>query len=135
MVYVKEYEITTAKDSLQNISEIVQKTIDESGIINGVVVIETLHSTASILMIASYGKEILDDITREMRRMIPARINFYHQEAPENAAGHIKSSLFGTSVSAIVKDGKLLCTGKKDIYFADYDGPQNRTYSVCVTGE
>ena len=136
MVYVKEFEITTTdKNSLHNITDVVEKTINESGIKNGVVVVETLHSTAGILMITSYGKEILDDVIREMRRTIPSRINFYHQQAPENAAGHVKSSLFGTSVSAIVKDAKLLCTNKKDIYFADYDGPQNRKYSICVIGE
>ena len=136
MVYIKEYEITTTdKNSLHNITSVVEEAIKESGIKNGVVVVETIHSTAGILMIASYGKEILDDVIREMRRIIPSRINFYHQQAPENAAGHVKSSLFGTSVSVIVKDSKLLCTGKKDVYFADYDGPQNRRYSICITGE
>lgn len=135
MVYIKNFELLTSKDSLQKISDNVQKTIEESGINNGSVVVETIHSSAGILMIDSKASVILDDIVREIRRTIPARVNFYYQEAPENVAGQIKSTLFGSSVSAIVCDGKLLCEGKKDIYFADYDGPQNRTYSVCVTGE
>ena len=135
MVFIKDYSLTTDRDSLSKITDNVIKTIEESEVKNGVVVVESCHSTTGILMVASYGQEILEDITKEMRRNIPARINFKHQEAPENAAGHIKSSLFGTSVSLIIKDGKLICDGKQDVYFADYDGPRNRQYCVCVTGE
>ena len=135
MLCIKQYSITTGRDLLLNISAEVNKSIADSGIKNGVVVVECPHSTASILKIDVHGEEVLDDIVREIRRMIPARINFYHQEAPENAAGHIKSSLFGSSVSLILKDGKLLCDGKQDIYFADYDGPRERVYSVLVMGE
>ena len=135
MVFIKEFEITTGKNSLDNITASVNETIKESGIQNGIAVVETAHSTAGILMISAYGKEILDDIVKEMRRIIPARINFSHQDAPEDSAGHIKSALFGSSVSLIVKEGKLLCEGKQDVYFAEYDGPRNRTYSVCINGE
>lgn len=135
MLSIKQFSITTGRDLLLNISAEVNKSIADSGIKNGVVVVECPHSTAGILKIDVHGEEVLDDIVREMRRIIPARINFYHQEAPENAAGHIKSSLFGSSVSLILKDGKLLCDGKQDIYFADYDGPRERVYSVLVMGE
>lgn len=135
MLSIKQYSITTGRDLLLNITAEVNKSIADSGIKNGVVVVECPHSTAGILKVDIHGEEVLDDIVREMRRMIPARINFYHQEAPENAAGHIKSSLFGSSVSLILKDGKLLCDGKQDIYFADYDGPRERVYSVLVMGE
>lgn len=135
MILIKDYSLLTDKDSLTKITDNVKEVIKESGIKNGIAVVESCHSTTGVLMIASYGKEILDDITKEMRRNIPARINFKHQQAPENAAGHIKSSMFGTSVSLIIKDGKLLCDGKQDVYFADYDGPRNRQYSVCVMGE
>jgi len=135
MLSIKQYSITTGRDLLLNITAEVNKSIADSGIKNGVVVVECPHSTAGILKVDVHGEEVLDDIVREMRRIIPARINFYHQEAPENAAGHIKSSLFGSSVSLILKDGKLLCDGKQDIYFADYDGPRERVYSVLVMGE
>ena len=135
MVTIKSFELETKRDSLIKISDNVSKVIEDSNIKNGIVVVEADHSTASILMVASYGKEVLEDVVKEMRKIVPARITYLHQDSPENAAGHIKSSLFGTSVSLIVKDGKLLCNGKQDVYFLDYDGPRNRKYSVCVMGE
>ena len=135
MICIRKYEITSGKDGLLKITDSIVKTIEESGIRNGIVVVETPHSTAGIFKITIQGNEVLDDIVKEMRRMIPSRINYYHQDSPENAAGHIKSSLFASSVSLILQEGKLLCDGKQDVYFADYDGPQIRTYSVCVIGE
>ena len=135
MIYMKEYTLTTGRDSLQSITAQLTETIKESGIRNGVVVAETAASTAGIFRITSCGEEVLDDIVKEMRRIVPARINFYHQDSPENAAGHIKNCLFGSSVSMILQDGKLLCEGKQDVYYADYDGPRQRSYSVCIMGD
>lgn len=135
MVYLKECLITTGRDSLQKITAEINNAINESTIVNGSVTVETVHSTAGILKITSQGNEVLEDIVKEMRRMIPARINYKHQESPENAAGHIKSTLFGSSLSLIVKEGRLLCTDMQDIYFADFDGPRLRKYNICVYGE
>ncbi len=135
MTYIREYSIITKKDALEDVTASVVETVRESGIKDGFAVVETPHSTAGVLKISSCGKEILDDIVKEMRNLVPARINFRHQSAPEDSAGHIKSALFGSSVSLIVKGGKLLCENKQCIYFADYDSPRERTYSVCVCGE
>ncbi|MBR4421674.1 MAG: secondary thiamine-phosphate synthase enzyme YjbQ [Erysipelotrichaceae bacterium] len=135
MVYTKEYKITTDRDSLQDIAAEVNETIKESGIRNGIVTVETTEEATGIFKIASLGKEVQDDIVREMRRIVPARINFYHQDSPENAAGQIKNCLFGSSVSLILKEGKLLCEGKQIVCYADYDGPRERSYHVCVIGE
>lgn len=135
MVFTKEYELVTGRDLLTKITSKVDEAIKESGIKDGIVVVETRYSTAGILKISRHGEEILDDIVREMRRIVPARINYYHQDSPENAAGHIKSALYGSSVSLILKDGRLYCEDSQDLYFAEYDGPRNRTYAVCVMGE
>ena len=135
MVYIREYQITTGSNSFDKITDQIKETIGKSGVRNGIVVVETAHSTAGILKVNVCGNEILDDIVKEMRRIIPSRINFYHQDGPENASGHIKSALYGTSLSLILKDGKLLCEGKQDVYFADYDGPRQRSFFVCVSGE
>ena len=135
MVFYKEYTLLSEKDGLHKITDQVKEAIKESGIGNGIVTIETSHSSAGILKVSNQSDEIHDDIVREMRRLVPARINYYHQESPENAAGHIKSALYGTSVSLILKDGKLYCEDKQDICFAEYDGPRNRTFSICVMGE
>lgn len=134
MTYIKEFTLLTGKDLLQPITGSISEAVAESSIRNGIAVVETSAAAAGILKVSGKGEEVFADIIKEMRRIVPARINFQNQDSPESAAGSIKSALFGSSLSLIVKDGKLLCEGKQEICFADYDGPQNRTYSVCVTG-
>lgn len=135
MVYIKELKIRTGRDSCDIITSQVDRAIKESGILSGVAVVESGDESVGILKIAGCTPEVVEDIRKEMRRLVPARINFTNQDSPENTAGRIKSCFYGSSVSLIVKDGKLLCDEKQDICFADYDGPQDRTFSVCVYGE
>ncbi len=135
MVYIRELTIRTGRDSYEVITAQINRVITESGIENGIAVVESSDTGVGILRIADLTDEVVEDINREMRRLVPARINFSNQDSPENTAGRIKGCFFGSSVSLIVKDGKLLSRGKQDVCFADYDGPQDRTYSVCVYGE
>ena len=44
-----------------------------------------------------------------MRRIVPTRVDFFHQfDTPEDAAGHIKSVLTGCNMTLIIHEGKLL---------------------------
>ena len=135
MVNIKEYSILSIKDSFMDITQNIEDLLEESGIENGCVVVETIESTVGLMKIGAENKEVLADVLKEIRRIVPARINFINQDAPENTAGHIKSSLFGSSLSLIVTEGKLICQGKQNIYLLDHDGPQNRKFTICVIGE
>ena len=135
MVYIKELRIRTGRDSCDIVTSQVEKAIQESGVLNGIAVIESADAGVGILKIAGCTPEIIEDINREMRRLVPARINFTNQDSPENTAGRIKEAFYGSSVSLIVKNGKLLCDGKQDVCFTDYDGPQDRTFTICVYGD
>ena len=134
MYFSKEFNIETQRDCLIDITDSVKEVIESSGMHYGIVVVETKETTAGILKINNAGKEVLDDVVKEMRRIVPARINYYNQVSPENAAGSIKSALFGSSVSLILQSGKLYCEENQRIYFADYDGPYTREYTVAVIG-
>ncbi len=135
MVYIKELKIRTGRDSCDVITSQIDKAIWESGIQNGIALVESADTGVGIFKIADCTAEVIEDIMREMRRLVPARINFKNQDSPENTAGRIKSAFYGSSVSLIVKDGKLLCDDRQDVCFADYDGPQDRAFSICVYGE
>ena len=51
-------------------------------------------------------------------------------DTPQDAAGHVKSSLIGISLSLTIHDGKLLLGHSQGIYFLEFDGPRNREYYV-----
>ena len=52
-----------------------------------------------------------------------------------NAPGHLKQMLTGYEVMFPVIEGKALIRFAQDIYFAEFDGPQMRTYYIEVMGE
>lgn len=132
MVYMTELTLRT-RDAASAITEAVAAAVKGSGIQNGMVTVETCCGSTGILRMAAGNEKVVTDVVKEMRRLVPARINFANEESPENAAGWIKGALFGTSVTGIVKDGKL--AQDFGIYFMDYDGPRERTYRVCVVGQ
>ena len=135
MVSMETKTLDTQQNQVCDLSAQVAAAVAASGIQSGIAVVETCHSTAGILRTTAWGHEVLEDLVKEMRRLVPARINFKHEESPEDAAGHLKCALFGSSVSCIVRNGTLVSQGKQGIYFLEYDGPRNRTYDICVVGE
>ena len=73
------------------------------------------------------------DLDEEIRRLVPTRIDFKHQhDTPQDAAGHMKSALFGVTLTFIIHEGKLLVGGSQGIYFLEFDGPRNREFYVKV---
>ena len=73
------------------------------------------------------------DAVEEIRRLVPTRIDFKHQfDTPSDAAGHIKCTLLGVTMTFIVTEGKLLLGGSQGIFFEEFDGPRKRNYFVKV---
>ena len=135
MVYITELTLRTGREAASEITAAVSAAISGSGIKNGMVTVETPCPATGVLRMAAGEEKVVYDVVKEMRRIVPARINFANEESPENAAGCIKSALFGAGVTCVVKDGALALGKGSGIYFMDYDGPRDRTYHVCVMGE
>ena len=135
MVYIEQKTIQTERNSITSITEAVNAALSASGIRNGILVVETPHSTAGILRTTEKAKSAHKDLLYDIKRLVPSRVDFLHKESPDDAAGHIKCALFGTSVSAIVQEGKLVSDSKLGYFFAEYDGPRARTYYISIVGE
>ena len=130
---LQKFNISTQKDDVFDITEEVRKYANESGVQEGFVVVYTAHTTASICVTSKMDPAGFDDLRDEINRLIPTRIDFKHQfDTPSDAAGHIKSSLIGVSMTFIITGGKLLLGGSQGIYFLEHDGPRKRSYYVKV---
>ncbi len=133
MVYQKELSVRTDQRTALDITELVASAVRESGIRTGIVLVQTVTRATGVLC-AARDACVLTDLRREMRNLVPARINYANEISPEEAAGCVKAALFGTSAGCIVKDGALLGGEETGVYFMDYDGPRDCVCSVCVTG-
>lgn len=129
----QKFSIKTKYNDIYDITESVKRTVEESGVKEGICLVYNPHSTAAITVFSPWDPNGFIDLDEEIRRLVPTRIDFKHQhDTPQDAAGHVKSSLIGVSDSFIVSEGKLVIGGSQNIYFLEFDGPRNREYYVKV---
>ena len=73
------------------------------------------------------------DILFTLERLIPEKGHYMHTEG--NADSHIKSSLFGASLSVFFENGQLQLGTWQGIYFFEGDGPRSRQVWIKILVE
>ena len=119
---------TSAKNQFVEITDEVKKAIKESGISDGICVIFTPHTTASITINENADPDVQTDMMKGLNALSFETIAFRHAEG--NSPSHIKSSLVGCSETVIVTGGVPLLGTWQGIFFCEFDGP--RTRKVCI---
>ena len=124
---------TTVREGLINITEFVRAAVRESGVYEGACVLFAPHTTAAVTLNSVLDLATPQDITEEIHRLVPTRVDFHHiYDTPADAAGHIKSTLVGASLTLLVARGELLLGGSQSILFFEFDGPRDRQVWVRV---
>jgi secondary thiamine-phosphate synthase enzyme len=130
------FKLETKHNDFVQLTDIIQKTVKESGAETGICVVYTPHTTAGLTVTSFWDPRGFEDIMDETNRLIPTRIDFKHQhDTPQDAAGHIKSSLIGVSLSFIITGGALLLGHSQGIFFMEFDGPRQREYFVKISAD
>lgn len=128
---MKTFQVqTSSKNQMIDISSSIKKLIAESGVKSGIAVIFCPHTTAAITINENADPDVTRDIDLHMSDMVPNRSDFAHMEG--NSDGHIKSSLFGPSLTLIIEDSKPVLGIWQGIYFCEFDGPRTRKVHVKV---
>lgn len=126
-----EYSIQTNKpQEFIDITDIVQKEVERSGVEEGLVVIAVPHTTAGITINENADPDVIHDILDSLNNVFPISGNYRHVEG--NSHAHIKASLMGSSCSVIIEEGKLNLGIWQGIYFCEFDGPRNRKINIQV---
>ena len=133
---LKTVHIDTPRgDALVDISAQVQGAIDESGVQAGLCAIVVPHTTAGITVNSGLDPATPNDILADLKRLVPTRVDFEHQyDTPADAAGHIKATLVGHSVTLVIEGGKLLLGHSQSVMFYEFDGPRQRRVQVKILG-
>ncbi len=127
---------TTEKTVEVNITPEVEAVIHESGIAEGMALIFTGHTTASIHLNNADARLELD-LHKFLDGLIPNRPDYKHNKGDygKNADAHLKSLMVGNSVSIPLSKGRLVLGQWQALYFSEFDGPRDRLISVKVMGE
>ncbi len=129
-----EFSIRTKqRNDFYNITSEVAGCIRESGINEGICFVFVPHTTAGVTINENADPDVTMDLTGHLKKVVPADSNFAHSEG--NSDAHIKTSLVGSSLSIIIKEGKPYLGIWQGIYFAEFDRPRARKYAVkCIEG-
>ncbi|MCY4020446.1 MAG: secondary thiamine-phosphate synthase enzyme YjbQ [Chloroflexi bacterium] len=126
---------TPRGDALVDITTHVQQVVAESSVHAGLCVIVVPHTTAAITINSGLDPATPNDILADLKRLVPTRVDFEHQyDTPADAAGHIKATLVGHSVTLVIEEGKLLLGHSQSIMFYEFDGPRTRRVQVKILG-
>ena len=142
MIKVITLEIMTDKyNQYFIITEDVKKIVASSKIKNGMVTVETKHTTTGIII--NEALECLEsDIDVFLANLIPEDAPYSHchmlrdyGSTGGNPTGHLKSMLIGNHCHIPLIDGKLVAGSAQDIWFCEFDGPSQRTINIIIQGE
>jgi secondary thiamine-phosphate synthase enzyme len=104
-----------------DISAEVKEAVITSGITEGVVLVFTPHTTASIVLFEKLDPNLRRDYLKLLKTYVSAQ-PYSHKGG--NAAGHLKSAMTGASLSVPVTDGHPMFGEWQGIFFCEFDGPR-----------
>ncbi|MCX7956459.1 MAG: secondary thiamine-phosphate synthase enzyme YjbQ [Endomicrobia bacterium] len=133
-IYNKEIEIRTTKHiEFIDITDKVLMCIKNFDVREGICYLFVPHTTAAITINENADKDVVNDISSKLNKLIPEHDNFEHIEG--NSDAHIKSSLVGVSLSVFITDGELQLGQWQGIYFCEFDGPRCRKLWLRILSE
>lgn len=126
--------ISTANHTqMLNITDMIQKSVGDSGVRSGICTVFVPHTTAAVTINENADPDVVRDFTAEINKIVPWEDGYRHMEG--NSAAHLKASIIGFSQQIIIENGRLLLGTWQGIYFCEYDGPRHRNVYVKIMGE
>ncbi len=122
---MKELKVISKKrNEMIDITNDVQRLIDNQNVQDGFVIIYIPHTTAGITINEGADPSVQRDIIETLNKIIPESGNYLHSEG--NSDAHIKASIIGSSVIVLIEDSRLVLGTWQHIFFYEGDGPRSR---------
>ena len=118
------------RTELLDITERLNKIIQDSGVEDGLMLVFVPHTTAAVTINENADPSVQEDILSELNRLVPLNGSYRHTEG--NSAAHVKSTLLGPSQTLFVEKGRLALGTWQGVYFCEFDGPRSRKIRVKV---
>jgi len=121
---------TSKRIELVDITGQIQNSVANSKVKDGICFVLCPHTTAGLTINENADPSVRCDIINTLSKLVPENSGYAHAEG--NADSHVKSSLFGFSLTIFIEDGKLALGTWQGIYFCESDGPRIREAWVKI---
>ncbi len=136
-IHTKYLTINTKKRiDFVNITEQVRKAVRESGINDGIALVNPMHITASVF-INDNESGLLQDFRKWLEKLAPMDKDLYKHNltGEDNAYAHLWRTIMGRETTLAIKGGDLDFGPWEAIFYAEFDGQRNKRILIKVLGE
>lgn len=135
--YKKElYFNTPTRRQFINITDQVENYLNESGIKEGLCLVNAMHITASVF-INDDEHGLHQDFETWLEKLAPEKpySQYHHNGAEDNADAHLKRQVMGREVVVAITNGKLDFGPWEQIFYGEFDGKRKKRVLVKIIGE
>jgi secondary thiamine-phosphate synthase enzyme len=127
---------TTQRRQFILITHEVQNCIDESGIKEGLVLVNAMHITASVF-INDNESGLHHDYEVWLEKLAPEKPHsqYRHNGFEDNADAHLKRQVMGREVVCAITNGQLDFGPWEQIFYGEFDGNRKKRVLVKIIGE
>ena len=125
------------KVEIRNITKEVEECLEDSGILEGLVLVNAMHVTTSVF-INDDDEGLHDDYAKWLDKLAPhSPLSQYkhNRKGEENADAHLKRQVMGRDVTVAVTKGKLDFGTWEQIFHGEFDGKIKKRILVKIIGE
>jgi secondary thiamine-phosphate synthase enzyme len=121
---------------LINITPFVNQCLAESGIQEGLVLVNAMHITASVF-INDDESGLHQDFELWLEKLAPEKPHsqYKHNSYEDNADAHLKRTIMGREVVVAITGGKLDFGPWEQIFYGEFDGLRKKRVLVKIIGE
>lgn len=128
---------TKTKHAIVNITPEVRNIVKESGIKEGLCLVNAMHITASIFINDNESglHKDFDTWLEELAPHGPIQRYKHNETGENNADAHLKRQIMGREVVIAITNGKLDFGPWEQVFYGEFDGQRNKRVLVKVIGE
>ena len=121
---------TRVRVEFKDVTSLIQRTIEETGIKSGICHLFVPHTTAAVLINENDDAALAKDLDNFLARLAPVDRDYSHNDG--NCDSHLKAALIGSSKALLIENGQLLLGRWQGVFFCEFDGPRRRDLCVKV---
>ena len=135
-VYSKKLTINTKERiSFIRITDEVRRAVKESGVQDGIVLINPMHITASVFVNDNEGG-LLKDFKIWLEKLAPKEFKYnHHKTGEDNGFSHLWRTIMGRETVVSVQNFELELGRWEEIFYGEFDGQRNKKILIKVLGE
>src|SRR3984893_12170054 len=114
----------------------IEKCVQESGVLEGIVLVNAMHISASVF-INDNESGLHQDFERWLEKLAPEKPHsqYAHNTGEDNADAHLKRTIMGREVVVAITEGKLDFGPWEQICYGEFDGKRRKRVLVKIIGE